>query len=63
MLFWKAIVYRVLRILIILIIALLATGSIRESLTISIIDAIIATAYYYYFDIFWSKIELKYKRK
>jgi uncharacterized membrane protein len=62
MLFWKAIIYRIFRISIILVIALLATGSIRESLTISILDAIIATIYYYYFDKLWSHIEVKYKK-
>jgi uncharacterized membrane protein len=61
MLFWKAIIYRIFRVTIILVIALLATGSIRESLTISILDAIVATAYYYYFDKFWAHIEIKYK--
>jgi uncharacterized membrane protein len=61
MLFWKAIIYRIFRISIILVIALLATGSIRESLTISILDAIIATIYYYYFDKLWNHIEVKYK--
>ena len=59
-LMYKAIVYRFLRVTIVLIIALLATGSIRESLTISVLDAIIATIYYYYFDKFWSHLEVKY---
>ena len=56
----KAIIYRIFRISIILIISLLATGSIRESITISLLDAIIATIYYYYFDKLWNHIEIKY---
>lgn len=63
MLLYKAIIYRLMRIAIVLIIALLATGSIRESLTISVLDAIIATIYYFYFDLMWSKIEVKFKNK
>ncbi len=59
MLFLKAIVYRVFRILIVLIVALLVVGNIQAALSISAIDAIIATIYYYFFDKAWFKFEEK----
>lgn len=53
----KSILYRVIRILIVLIVSVLVTGSIGTALSISLIDAGIATAYYYYFDKYWHLFE------
>jgi len=55
----KAIVYRILRILLLLITAYFVLGNISAALSISAIDAIIATLYYYYFDKSWSIFEKK----
>ncbi len=53
MLIAKTIIYRVLRILIVLLVTLMVTGSIGNALSISMIDAVIASIYYYYFDKYW----------
>jgi len=52
----KSIVYRILRIIILLSITYYISGDISQSITISFIDAIIATMYYYYFDVLWIKL-------
>ena len=57
----KAIVYRILRILLLLITTFLILGDISTALSISVVDAIIATLYYYYFDKSWSVFEKKIK--
>jgi len=59
MLIIKAIIYRIIRILILLIISYIVLGNIGTALSISLIDAIIATIYYYYFDKLWTKFETK----
>ena len=53
----KSVLYRVIRILIVLVITLLITGSVGNALTISLLDAVVATIYYYYFDKYWYIIE------
>ena len=63
MLIFKAIVYRVLRILLLLITAFIVLGSIKTAISISLIDAVVATVYYYYFDKAWVKFELWFKHK
>jgi len=55
----KAIVYRIIRILILLAVSYFILGSISAALSISLIDAIIATVYYYFFDKAWNKFEDK----
>jgi len=57
----KAIIYRILRILLLLITAYFVLGDIGVALSISGIDAIIATIYYYFFDKGWDKFEKKIK--
>jgi len=52
----KSIIYRVLRILLLLIVSFIILGNINTALSISLLDALIATIYYYYFDIVWEKI-------
>ncbi len=47
--------YRVFRIMIVLIVSLIVLGNIGDALSISIIDAVVATIYYYYFDKYWDK--------
>ena len=59
MLILKAIVYRVLRIILLLLTAYLVLGDISTAISISAIDAIIATVYYYFFDKGWSAFEKK----
>jgi len=59
MLILKAIVYRVIRILLLLIVSYFVLGSITTALSISLIDAVIATVYYYFFDKTWDKFEDK----
>jgi uncharacterized membrane protein len=49
----KAITYRIIRILLLLVIALTITGNVSEAVTVSVVDAILATLYYYYFDRMW----------
>jgi len=56
MLVMKSIIYRILRVLIVLIVSYVVTGDISSSINISLIDAIVATIYYYYFDVYWDKI-------
>ena len=51
----KAIVYRIMRILIVLFVSLIVLGDVSTAISISMIDAIIATIYYYYFDKYWDK--------
>jgi len=57
MLVLKAVVYRVFRILIVLAVSFFVLGNIQTAIGISLIDAIIATVYYYYFDVVWAKFE------
>lgn len=59
MLFLKAIIYRVLRIVLLLLVAFLVLGDISTALSISAIDAVVATIYYYFFDKGWAKFEEK----
>ena len=59
MLILKAIIYRILRIGIVLIVSFFVLGNIQTALSISIIDALVATIYYYYFDKFWDKVQIK----
>ena len=59
MLILKAIVYRIIRILILLAVSYFILGSISAALSISLIDAIIATVYYYFFDKAWNNFEGK----
>ncbi len=59
----KTIIYRVIRMIIILIITFLITGSLSNALTISFVDTVVASIYYYYFDLFWPKIEKYIKNK
>lgn len=61
MILLKSIVYRILRIFIVLIVTFIVTESIGSALSISFIDAIIATIYYYYFDKLWPKFERKFE--
>jgi len=51
----KAVLYRVFRILLLLVVSYVVLGDIKSALSISVIDAIIATVYYYYFDVVWEK--------
>ena len=53
MLIVKSIVYRIIRILLLLVVALVVLGDVTAALSISAIDAIVATVYYYYFDKWW----------
>ena len=53
LLIFKAIVYRILRIILLLITSFLVLGDISTAISISAIDAIVATIYYYYFDKIW----------
>jgi len=59
MLIIKSILYRLIRILLLLLTSFLILGNIETAFSISIIDAVIATIYYYYFDKFWKRIEFK----
>lgn len=59
MLILKAVVYRVFRILLLLLTAYVVLGDITTALSISAIDAIIATVYYYFFDKGWVTFETK----
>ena len=59
LLIFKAIVYRLIRILILLLVSYLVLGNLTAALSISFIDAIVATVYYYYFDKLWAKFEIK----
>jgi len=68
MLIIKSIIYRILRIILLLITTYFIIGNINIALSISFIDAFIATIYYYYFDKLWhifenhiQKIKLNYK--
>lgn len=51
----KSIIYRIFRILILLVVALVVLGDTTAALSISAIDAVVATAYYYYFDKGWAR--------
>ena len=53
----KAVIYRALRIVLLLIVAFLISGDVGMATKISIADSIIATIYYYYFDIVWEKFD------
>lgn len=55
MLLIKSIVYRIFRILILLAVALVVLGDTTAALSISVIDAVVATIYYYYFDKGWDR--------
>jgi len=57
----KALVYRVFRIILLLIVSYFVVGNIAAAISISFIDAGIATLYYYYFDKFWDILVLKFK--
>jgi len=59
----KAVVYRMIRILLLWTIALIILDNPKDALTISLVDAIAATIYYYYFDKIWSHIEIRYSNK
>ncbi len=59
MLILKTIIYRILRILIVLLVTFSITGSIGSALSISLIDALVASVYYYYFDKYWLVLEPK----
>jgi len=72
MLVIKSIIYRIFRVLLLLIVSYVVLGDISEAISISLIDMMIATAYYYYFDRVWDKylspffknlyIKIKYRR-
>ena len=53
----KAIIYRVIRIIIVFISGFIALGNPLIAINIALIDMIAATIFYYYFDRFWTKIE------
>jgi len=57
MLILKSIVYRILRVILLLVVSYFFLGDIATALSISIIDALIATTYYYYFDLMWANVE------
>jgi len=59
MLILKSIIYRIIRILLLLIVSYFVLGNITTALSISLIDAVVATIYYYFFDKAWSKFEDK----
>jgi len=61
MLILKSIVYRIIRILLLLVVSFIILGNINLAISISSIDAIIATIYYYYFDKIWFIFEPKIK--
>jgi uncharacterized membrane protein len=63
MLIVKSIVYRILRILLLLVTALVVLGDIKTAISISFIDAIVATIYYYYFDKIWEKFGIPFFTK
>ena len=62
MLVVKAVIYRVIRILLLLVVSFLVLGNIGTALSISAIDAIVATLYYYFFDKYWIYIEKTIKK-
>ena len=55
MLFYKAIVYRLLRLLVLAMSVLFISGSIDITISVVILDAIVATLFYYYFDVTWEQ--------
>jgi len=55
MLIIKSIVYRIIRVLLLLVVSYFVLGDIQMALSISFIDMIVATFYYYYFDKSWEK--------
>jgi len=59
MLILKAIIYRIIRILLLLGVSYFVLGNITVALSISLIDPVIATIYYYFFDKMWDKFEAK----
>jgi len=61
MLLLKSIVYRVLRIILLFITSYIMLDSIETAISISLVDAVIATIYYYYFDKIWETVEIKIK--
>jgi len=58
-LFIKALLYRIIRIGIVLFSAWFISGSFVSATTIALFDAVLATGFYYYFDRTWIKIEDK----
>jgi uncharacterized membrane protein len=57
LLWLKAIIYRIVRILIVFISGYFILGDTSIAMSIAGIDMIAATLFYYYFDKFWCKIE------
>ena len=57
MLLTKAILYRIFRVLIVMLISGLITGSFVSAISISLVDAVEGTLYYYYYDKSWPSIE------
>jgi len=55
MLIIKSIIYRIIRVLLLLTVSYFVIGDIQTALSISFIDMIVATFYYYYFDKTWEK--------
>jgi uncharacterized membrane protein len=51
----KSFIYRVLRVILLLIISYLVLGDIKDALSISFIDMAVATLYYFYFEKGWDK--------
>ena len=49
----KSVLYRIIRLLLLVIISFLIIGDVSNAISISIIDAFVATLYYYYFDKIW----------
>jgi len=54
-LIYKSLIYRLLRVGILLIISYAITDDITNAMSISIIDMVVATGYYYLFEIYWNK--------
>jgi len=61
MLIVKTILYRVIRLVLLLAVAYIFLGDIGTALSISFVDTIVATIYYYMFERFWSKYALRFK--
>jgi len=56
----KSIVYRIIRIVLLFATTYLVLGDISSAISISIIDTIIATIYYYYFEKMWNSFIRRY---
>lgn len=54
----KAIIYRFFRIIIVFLAGFITTGEPFTALNIALLDMVVATMFYYYFDKFWIKIEI-----